>query len=77
MPASLPGLEVRLLPPRRRSGDETGTSVDSPNPSPPREEEPKEVPARAPFLDLDALADKISQTLQRRQQFERERRGLY
>jgi len=77
MPASLPGLEVRLLAPHRRSGDESGTSVDSPDPPPAREEQPREAPARAPFLDLDALADRIFQTMQRREQFERERRGLY
>jgi hypothetical protein len=37
------------------------------------------VPASPPVpqLDINAIADKVSQTLQRRQQFERERRGLY
>jgi len=30
-----------------------------------------------PKIDINAIADKVYQTLQRRQQFERERRGLY
>jgi len=77
MPASLPGLEVRLLPPAERSGDDTSTSVDSPDLPPVGEETQREAAVRAPFLDIDALADRIFLTLQRREQFERERRGLY
>jgi hypothetical protein len=77
MPAPLPGLEVRLVPPEQRAVAEPRTPPDSPSPPPAREEVHQETPDRTPPLDLDALADKVYQTLKRRQQFEQERRGLY
>jgi hypothetical protein len=35
------------------------------------------MPSAPPPLDINAVAEKVYQTLQRRLQFERERRGLY
>ena len=77
MPEPLPGLEVRLVPPDVRPVGEPRAPADPPTPPTVVEEPRRAAPDGAPALDIDALADKIYQTLQRRQQFERERRGLY
>jgi hypothetical protein len=76
----LPGVQIRLLkpdesasttPPSSRNVAEAGRSaIDISKPQPP-------VPAAPPPLDINAVAEKVYQTLQRRLQFERERRGLY
>src|SRR5205823_870219 len=73
MPNPLPDLELRLVRPEEHAVGEVHSPSDVPNPPPAREEVQREAPERAPALDLDALAEKIYQTLQRRQQFERER----
>jgi len=76
-PVALPGLELRLAPPERQ------TSADHPPPNDAegRGSAPNATPAPAPVsppqLDINAVADKVWQTLQRRQRLERERRGLY
>ena len=75
-PVPLPGLEIRVVKPsereegdQRRSADERDRATSNTPASPP-------VPP-APQLDINAVADKVYQTLLRRQQFERERKGFY
>ncbi len=81
LPVALPGLQIRLVKPdapvaatRRPAADaaEGGRSTvevpKAPTPAP---------AAPPPPLDINVLADKVYQTLQRRHQLERERRGLY
>ena len=80
LPVALPGLQIRLLTPdapelatQRSAADaaESGRSiVEVPK-------GPTPVPAAPAPLDINAVADKVYQTLQRRHQLERERRGLY
>ncbi len=78
-PMAMPGLQIRPVRPdasapatRRSTNDapEGGRSAmgtpKGPAPAPP-----------PPPLDINAVADKVYQTLQRRHQLERERRGLY
>jgi len=77
LPAPLPGLELRLVQPEEHAVNETNSPADDPKPTPVGEETQPEPPERAPALDLDALADRIYETLQQRRQFEQERRGLY
>ena len=76
---ALPGVQIRLLKPdewapaTQPPGSNVGESGRSPierKPLPP-------VPAAPPPLDINAVADKVYQALQRRHQLERERRGLY
>jgi hypothetical protein len=76
LPAPLPGLEVRLVPPEQRVASEAPVPSDAAYPPPPEERRP-EASAPPPPLNIDALADRVYQTLKRRQQLERERRGLY
>jgi hypothetical protein len=83
MPALLPGLELRMIDPEEHSSRadweakadsrqqrNENTQADgqtvAPVPSPP-----------APPLNINEVADKVYQTLMRRQQLERERKGLY
>ena len=76
---ALPGVQIRLLKP----GESASTTPPSGNnvagrPSPieiPKPQPP--MPAAPPPLDINAVADKVYRALQRRFQFERERRGLY
>jgi hypothetical protein len=81
LPVALPGLQIRLVTPdapapatQRSAADaaEGGRStVEVPKaPTPPPAAPP-------PPLDINFVADKVYQTLQRRHQLERERRGLY
>jgi hypothetical protein len=77
LPAPLPGLEVRLVPPEQRVTSEARAPADAPYPPPSPEEHRPEATASPPALNIDALADRVYQTLRRRQQLERERRGLY
>jgi hypothetical protein len=77
LPAPLPGLEVRLVPPEHRLTSEARAPAEAPDPPPSPEERRPEPAAPPPALNIDALADRVYQTLQRRQQLERERRGLY
>jgi hypothetical protein len=77
---TLPEVQIRLLRPdepasaTQSSGNNVGTggrsTIQLPKPQPP-------VPAAPPPLDINAVADKVYQALQRRHQLERERRGLY
>jgi hypothetical protein len=81
MPTALPGLELRLVSPEQqasaihRPSDTAERSQPTANGSTP----PMPVPAALPTpqLDVNAIADKVYQKLQRRHQLERERRGLY
>jgi hypothetical protein len=80
LPVPLPGLQIRLVKPddsasaaQRSANDATEggrSTIGLPNAQAP-------VPAAPPPLDINAVADKVYQTLQRRHQLERERRGLY
>jgi len=78
LPAALPGLEFRLIPPEQSPSsteDKAKRSAASATPAPsPASPTP---PATAPAVDINAVADKVYQTLMRRRQFERERKGLY
>jgi hypothetical protein len=76
-PVPIPGLEIRVLgraprgandEPAMRNKAETDTGV-RPLPAP--------APSAVPRLNIDAVADKVHYLLQRRQRFERERRGRY
>jgi hypothetical protein len=79
-PMALPGVQIRLLkpdepasttPPSGTNVAEGGRSaIDRSKPQPP-------MPAAPPPLDINAVADRVYQVLQRRHQLERERRGLY
>ncbi len=75
VPTPLPGFELRMVPPQEIPSQD-GKS----------EEQPEEIsvpPVSAPAqpeahqVDIDEVADKVYQTLIRRQQLERERKGLY
>ena len=74
LPVPMPGLEIRLASPASQEDrDQSTQSVDrSPSPA-----SPPSPPPSAPQLNINEIADKVYQTLQRRQQFERERRGMY
>lgn len=76
LPVPMPGLEIRLASPATQEDRYQSTKpVDSsPAPSMPPSPPP---PPPTPQLNINEIADKVYQTLQRRQQFERERRGLY
>jgi hypothetical protein len=79
LPNPIPNLEMRLVIP------ENGTSQSNQHPKEASDSQtvtdtsgsPPSVPPPQPNLDINAIADKVYHTLQRRQQFERERRGLY
>ncbi len=78
LPASLPGLEVRLLPPKEKEL----TNRDSKNPTnnwqSKTEVERIAVPGPpTPQLNIEELADRVQQTLLRRHLLECERKGLY
>jgi hypothetical protein len=76
----LPGLQVRLLKPdeaasaTHRSANSAAEGGRSTSEAPRAQALP---PAAPPQLDINAVADKVYQVLQRRHQLERERRGLY
>ena len=76
-PVPVPGLEIRVIEraprgaqdePAARSNGDADAGV------PPR---PAPTPSAAPSLNIDAVADKVYHLLQRRQRFERERKGRY
>jgi hypothetical protein len=80
LPMALPEVQIRLVrtdqptPATQPKGhdvaeDKRSTTEISKPPAP--------LPAPPPPLDINAVADKVYQALQRRRQFERERRGLY
>jgi hypothetical protein len=78
-PLALPGLHIRLLRPdesplatQRVTSDSTGRAGSTGEA--PKAPAPSATP---PPLDINAVADKVYQVLQRRHQFERERSGLY
>ena len=79
-PIALPGVQIRLLKPDESASTTppSGNNVAEGGRSAIEISKPKApVPAAPPPLDINAVADKVYQTLQRRFQLERERRGLY
>jgi len=82
-PVPMPGLKVRLFSPSVEPQATFARLPRSPGEEQQRESKP-EVPAASqhppagePRIDINAVADKVYETLTRRQQFERERKGLY
>jgi hypothetical protein len=77
-PMALPGIQIRLLRPDESAIQPSGNNVAKPGRSTIASSKPQTPPSAAPPpLDINAVADKVYQTLQRRHQLERERRGLY
>lgn len=80
LPVPLPGMELRLTRRGRQDADPEDKTYDArerpPQPDARSPLPPSAPPERLP-LDLNAVAEKVYQTLMRRQQRERERRGLY
>lgn len=81
LPVPLPGLELRLVSPEKQSSpiDRPLDTADGRQPKADVSTSPTTTSASLapPQLDINAVADKVYQMLQRRQQLERERRGLY
>jgi hypothetical protein len=79
-PVALPQLQVRMLNPdeaasaTQRSANRAAEGGRSTSEAPRAQALP---PTAPPPLDINAVADKVYQALQRRHQLERERRGLY
>lgn len=78
LPMPMPGLGLRLFapdePPEARARAEQAARDEPVEAA----QSPPLAPASAqPPLDINEVADKVFQTLQRRQQLERERRGFY
>ena len=77
-PVSLPGIQIRLLRPDESAIQPSLDNVAKPGRSTIASSKTPTPPAAAPPpLDINAVADKVYQVLQRRHQLERERRGLY
>lgn len=76
-PVPVPGLEIRLLKPAPRAEDDERTADEPGEPSASASPRPAPAPAPPPPLDIEAVADKVYRLLQRRQRFERERKGRY
>src|SRR5262245_10184659 len=76
-PVALPGLELRLASPERQTSADQSPSNDAEGRGSTPNAAPAPAPASPPQLDINAVADKVWQALQRRQRLERERRGLY
>lgn len=81
LPTALPGLELRLVSPEQQASVIHRPSDGVDRHQPPANGSTPPMPAPAPPsaapLDVNAIADKVYQKLLRRQQLERERRGLY
>lgn len=67
LPVPMPGLEIRAASPTADRNQSTQSG----------DRDPSSTIPPAPHLNINEIADKVYQTLQRRQQFERERRGLH
>jgi len=76
-PVPVPGLEIRLLNPAPREGDDERAGRDTREPDAGARPRPAPPPVPPPPLDIDAVADKVYRLLQRRQRFERERKGRF
>jgi len=79
LPVALPGLQIRPVRPDASAPVTRRSTNDAPEGGRSAMGTPKgPAPAPAPPpLDINTVADKVYQTLQRRHQLERERRGLY
>jgi hypothetical protein len=77
--ADLPGVQIRLLKPHEwaPATQPPGNNIADGGRSTSERKPQTPVPAAPPPLDINAVADKVYQALQRRFQFERERRGIY
>lgn len=75
-PVPLPGFEVRILSPEEQHNraDENPEESSDVSPTPPTRAADQ---SQQPQVDIDKIADRVYQTLTRRQQLERERKGLY
>ena len=79
-PVALPGIQLRLLTPDAAEAASKASTPNTPQGGRSTAEKPKEpapISATPPPLDIDAVANKVYQTLQRRHRLEQERRGLY
>jgi len=76
LPVPMPGLEIRMASPATQADRHQSTQSVEHSPSPAIPPSPPPSPP-TPQLNIDEIANKVYQTLQRRQQFERERRGMY
>jgi hypothetical protein len=76
-PAPLPGFEIRPVPPVAGAAEPPSADLAPGPPEPERAAVLSVATASTPDLDLDRVADRVSQLLARRRQIERERRGLY
>ena len=79
-PVALPGIQLRLLTPDAAGSASKASTPITPQGGRSTAEKPKEpapISATPPPLDIDAVANKVYQTLQRRHRLEQERRGLY
>lgn len=76
VPTPLPDFRMRMISPQeqRPTNDAGSEQTSDESPAPPI---PTPVQSQAPQVDIDAVAEKVYQTLMRRQQLERERKGLY
>ncbi len=83
MPVPLPGLELRLVSPSEEDSPTHALQhvADADNRQPAADDSTPPVPVPAspprPELDINEVAEKVYNTLVRRQQLERERMGLY
>jgi len=76
-PVALPGFEIRPVPATPGAAEPTDADFVSPGPTETNQVVSSSLTASTPELDLDRVADRVSQLLSRRRQIERERRGLY
>jgi hypothetical protein len=76
---ALPGVQIRVLRPDEwaPATQPPGNNVAESGRSTIERKSQTPVPAALPPLDINAVADRVYQVLQRRHQLERERRGLY
>jgi hypothetical protein len=80
LPAVLPGLEFRPVHPEVLAAQTERSKTDAVENGPAKvveEPNPVSVGPSAPPLDINAVADKVYQTLLQRQLLERERKGVY
>jgi hypothetical protein len=82
VPSRLPGLEFRLIEPTGQASDfHSEANEDSARQPPVNDQYHTQpiasAPTPAPPVNINEVADKVYQTLMRRQQLERERKGLY
>ena len=75
LPAPLPGLDLRIVTPEER--DRAETAPEAPAWKPPMDRKASGRDVAGPPLDIEALADRVVQKIERHQKRERDRKGLY